>query len=117
MNSEEVHWNDKDLQLEERSNPAGFPRSGIWFEGCRPKGLAHRRPRRRQVVLVQLGRPGDHAVDHGDPTRPPARRPGAEATGLKYIICATSTITDDIAPGPQGSPLVPRRWSPTTSRT
>src|SRR5215467_3457063 len=93
MNGEEVHWNDKDLQLKwVRSE---LPEIEMLVAGYGPKALAVA-GRVGDGVVIQLADP--HIIQWIMGTaRAAAEEAGRDPDALKCLVCAPSMVTDDIA--------------------
>ena len=93
MNGEEVHWNDKDLQL--KWVRPELPEIEMWVAGYGPKALAVA-GRVGDGVIIQLADP--HIIQWIMGTaRAAAEEAGRDPAALKCIVCAPSMVTDDIA--------------------
>jgi probable F420-dependent oxidoreductase len=93
MNGEEVHWNDKDLQL--KWVRPELPRIEMFVAGYGPKALAVA-GRVGDGVVIQLADP--HIIQWIMGTaRAAAEEAGRDPAALKCIVCAPSMVTDDIA--------------------
>jgi probable F420-dependent oxidoreductase len=93
MNGEEVHWNDKGLQL--KWVRPELPPIPMWVAGYGPKALAVA-GRVGDGVIIQLA---DPVIIKWimDTARESAAEAGRDPSELKCIVCAPSHITDDIA--------------------
>jgi len=93
MNGEEVHWNDKDLQLKwVRSE---LPEIEMLVAGYGPKALAVA-GRVGDGVVIQLA---DQEIIQWimSTARAAAEEAGRDPDALKCLVCAPSMVTDDIA--------------------
>ena len=103
MNGEEVHWNDKDLQL--KWVRPELPRIPMWIAGYGPKALAVA-GRVADGVIIQLADP--EIIQWIMATaRAAAEEAGRDPAELKCIVCAPSHISDDIADAREQT-----RWFP-----
>ncbi|RDI74122.1 CPS 4043-type F420-dependent oxidoreductase [Gaiella occulta] len=103
MNGEEVHWNDKDLQL--KWVRPELPRIPMWVAGYGPKALAVA-GRVGDGVIIQLADPEIIQWIMGT-ARKAAEEAGRDPAELKCIVCAPSHISDDIADAREQT-----RWFP-----
>jgi probable F420-dependent oxidoreductase len=93
MNGREVHWNDKDLQLQwVRSE---LPEIPMWIAGYGPKALAVA-GRVSDGVIIQLADP-EIITWIMDTARKAAEAEGRDPSKLTCIVGAPSHVTDDIA--------------------
>jgi probable F420-dependent oxidoreductase len=93
MNGEEVHWNDKDLQL--KWVRPELPEIPMWVAGYGPKALAVA-GRVGDGVIIQLADPEIIQWIMGT-ARAAAEEAGRDPDALKCIVCAPSHISDDLA--------------------
>ena len=93
MNGEEVHWNDKDLQL--KWVRPELPEIPMWVAGYGPKALAVA-GRVGDGVIIQLADPEIIQWIMGT-ARAAAEEAGRDPAALKCIVCAPSHISDDLA--------------------
>lgn len=93
MNGEEVHWNEKDLQLKWVREE--LPPIPMHVAGYGPKALAVA-GRVGDGVIIQLADP-DIIQWIMDTARRAATEAGRDPASLKCIVCAPSHISDDIA--------------------
>jgi probable F420-dependent oxidoreductase len=93
MNGREVHWNDKDLQLQ-WVRPE-LPEIPMWVAGYGPKALAVA-GRVSDGVIIQLADP-EIITWIMDTARKAAEAEGRDPSKLKCIVGAPSHVTDDLA--------------------
>jgi probable F420-dependent oxidoreductase len=93
MNGREVHWNDKDLQLQ-WVRPE-LPEIPMWVAGYGPKALAVA-GRVSDGVIIQLADP-EIVTWIMDTARKAAVAEGRDPSKLKCIVGAPSHVTDDLA--------------------
>ena len=103
MNGEEVHWNDKELQL--KWVRPELPRIPMWVAGYGPKALAVA-GRVGDGVIIQLADPEIIQWIMGT-ARAAAEEAGRDPSELKCIVCAPSHISDDLADAREQT-----RWFP-----
>ncbi len=103
MNGEEVHWNDKDLQL--KWVRPELPEIPMWVAGYGPKALAVA-GRVGDGVIIQLADPEIIQWIMGT-ARAAAEEAGRDPAALKCIVCAPSHISDDMADAREQT-----RWFP-----
>ena len=103
MNGEEVHWNDKELQL--KWVRPELPEIQMWVAGYGPKALAVA-GRVGDGVIIQLADPEIIQWIMGT-ARAAAEEAGRDPAALKCIVCAPSHISDDIADAREQT-----RWFP-----
>src|SRR5215467_4634973 len=93
MNGEEVHWNDKDLQL--KWVRPELPEIPMWVAGYGPRALAVA-GRVGDGVIIQLADP-EIISWIMDTARKAAEEAGRDPSQLKCIVGAPSHVTDDLA--------------------
>ena len=93
MNGEEVHWNDKDLQL--KWVRPELPEIEMLVAGYGPKALAVA-GRVGDGVVIQLADPEIIQWIMGT-ARAAAEEAGRDPDALKCLVCAPSMVTEDIA--------------------
>ncbi|MGZ8687932.1 MAG: TIGR03842 family LLM class F420-dependent oxidoreductase [Gaiellaceae bacterium] len=103
MNGQEVHWNDKDLQL--KWVRPELPEIPMWVAGHGPKALAVA-GRVGDGVIIQLADPEIIQWIMGT-ARAAAEEAGRDPSALKCIVCAPSHISDDLADAREQT-----RWFP-----
>ena len=113
MNGREVHWNDKELQLDVGARRS--PQIPMYVAGYGPKALAVA-GRVSDGVIIQLADPV--IVEWIMATaRASAEKAGRDPDALECIVGAPSKVADDLAHAAARRCAGSRRWSRTTSWT